>query len=462
MKLDTPKAIIISSIIIVAGLFLSGNAYADKYKIQSFNSWLFKNGYHQYLNLEPNEKCKSFVKGDMNWYANNCDEFQGSNNLDIKINRKKNNIAYHSNPKIDSLVYYLWNYSYRDRSSHLKEFKSTNNSYDFKFNLIEDKYLKKQMKTKGILSYLYYQDGQVLIDEFSPKERLGEFLNNETKFYSMSMGKSVTSYILGHAICEGYIDGVDARIDDWPIIENTLYYNQKLINFLNMNTGDQKYINEFTHDHGKFLGNSKYGFEEKSISMSANRFLKGSVKSKNTYNYNGFVTQLIINYIKFKTGDDYDKLYSKIFNDKVKIKHSILYGFTSGHKKNGNGHPNISATRFDYLRLAKAIMDDYPNDTCVGKYLKEIHKRRIPKLYHENKNEPEFNRTKSYGGQFHMDYPGLKNRVVFGMGGYGGQAILIDVENSRIVVLNSLHYNNNKFKYNVKKLLINPIKKGIN
>jgi hypothetical protein len=59
-----------------------------------------------------------------------------------------------------------------------------------------------------------------------------------------------------------------------------------------------------------------------------------------------------------------------------------------------------------------------------------------------------------------MDYPGLKNKVVFGMGGYGGQAILIDVENSRIVVLNSLHFNNGKYKYNVKKLLINPIKKG--
>ena len=46
------------------------------------------------------------------------------------------------------------------------------------------------------------------------------------------------------------------------------------------------------------------------------------------------------------------------------------------------------------------------------------------------------------------------------MGGYGGQAILIDVENSRIVVLNSLHYNNGKYKYNVKKLLIDPIKNG--
>ena len=59
-----------------------------------------------------------------------------------------------------------------------------------------------------------------------------------------------------------------------------------------------------------------------------------------------------------------------------------------------------------------------------------------------------------------MDYPGLKDKVIFGMGGYGGQAILIDMENSRIVVLNSLHYNNGAYKYNVKKLLIDPIKNG--
>ena len=218
----------------VLGLLLSGNAYAEETKIRIFNNWLSKNGYQQYLNPEQSEKCKSFDKGDTNWYSNYCDEFQGSNNLKIKINNKAlsaTNIAYHSNPNRDTLIYYLWKYSYRDRGSHLKEFKPKNNSYDFKFNLIEDKYIKKQMKTKGILSYLYYQDGEVLIDEFSPKERLGEFLNNETKFYSMSMGKSVTSYILGHAICEGYIDGVDARVNDWPAIKDSLYHNQKLINF---------------------------------------------------------------------------------------------------------------------------------------------------------------------------------------------------------------------------------------
>ena len=59
-----------------------------------------------------------------------------------------------------------------------------------------------------------------------------------------------------------------------------------------------------------------------------------------------------------------------------------------------------------------------------------------------------------------MDFPGLKDKIIFGMGGYGGNMILIDVENSRILVVNSLHYNNTKYKYNHKKLLYDPFKKG--
>ena len=139
------------------------------------------------------------------------------------------------------------------------------------------------MKTKGILSYLYYQEGQILIDEISPKERLGEFIDNDTPFYSMSMGKSLTSYILGHAICGGYIDGVDDRINDWPPIENTLYHNQKLIDFLNMSTGDQKYIDEYIKNDGTFLGDPHFNYEDNSINISTKHLLKGSVKSKSTY-----------------------------------------------------------------------------------------------------------------------------------------------------------------------------------
>ena len=406
-------------------------AYGEKYRIKNFTQWLYENGHNQYLEKDSDGRLQT--------------------NLKIRLNKKKRPLDYQSNPNRDTLLYYLWDQAYGARIWY--EVKPSKKPYEFKFNLIEDKFVKKQMKTKGIMSYLYFQDGHILIDEISPKERLGEFINNETKFYSLSMSKSVVSYILGHAICDGYIDGVDARVNDWPIIKDSLYHDQKLIDFLNMSTGDQKYIDEFKD------GTNAFAYEGSSISMTMSLFFKGSVKSKSSYNYNGFVTQLIINYIKHKTGDDYEKLLNKIFADKVKIKYSILPTFSGG---SGQGilHPNLSASRYDWLRIAKAIMDDYQNDTCVGKYLKEIHKRRIPKNYGGHKKEPEFNRTKSYGGQFHMDYPGLKDRVVFGFGGYGGNAILIDVEKSRIVVLNSLHYNNKRFKYNHKKLLIDPIKNG--
>ena len=54
----------------------------------------------------------------------------------------------------------------------------------------------------------------------------------------MSVGKTMTSYVAGHAICEGYIDNINSRLNDWPLIENTLYYDQKLFDLLNMQAGD--------------------------------------------------------------------------------------------------------------------------------------------------------------------------------------------------------------------------------
>ena len=93
--------------------------------------------------------------------------------------------------------------------------------------------------------------------------------------------------------------------------------------------------------------------------------------------------------------------------------------------------------------------------------IKNIFERRIRKnVRGTDFSEPAYGSTSTYGGYFHLEYPGLKNREVFGMTGYGGQVILIDMEKSRIVVINSIHFNNTKYKYNIKKLLLDPIIKG--
>ena len=390
-------------------------------------------------------------------------------NFEKATNYKTFNIPFKANPNLETLQYYFYRDLFRSPPNKNNRYfvKPSKNPYEFKFETIENKFVKKQLKTKGILSYLYFEDDKIIIDEVSPKERLGKLFNDETKFRSNSMGKSLPAYILGYAICDGYIDSVDSTISDWGLVKNTLYQNQRLIDILNMTTGDQKYVYD-SHMliNGRVNREGYTNVDDPNIeSIMKINFQDTQPSKKRMYNYNVVNTSLIFNYILFKAGDDnFQKLLNKVFQKKAKIKNFVSFYKNNGPSSSGNAHNMFYATRFDYLRIAKAIMDDYQNNTCVGKYLKEIYDRRIPKRVDMSgdgkRGEPEFNRTYSYGGQFHLDYPGLRKKIVFGLGGYGGKAILIDVEDSRIVVVNTIHFNHDRYKYNVKKLLINPIKHG--
>ena len=384
-------------------------------------------------------------------------------------------IPYKSNPNLETLKYYLYLYNSAlptKGSSYIV--KPSAEPYKFKSKLSEFKFLDKEMKKKGIVSYLFFDKDHIVVDKISPKERLGNFLDNETFLRSNSVGKTMVSYVLGHAICEGYIDGVDAKINDWHIVKDTLYENHKLIDLLNMTSGDQKYIYDSNLlKDGKPTRDEGYNVDNWTLDFYTD-FFKDKKSAKKKYNYNVINTNLIFNYVKFKSKNDFQKILDLTFQKKSKIKKEVFFPIKSNadhgivaisNEENKNflkADPMFYATRYDYLRIAKAILDDYQNNTGVGKYLREIYKRKIPKnINHDGlKSEPRFNRTLSYGGQFHLDYPGLKNKTVFGMGGFAGQAILIDMENSRIVVVNSIHYNNDNYKYNHKKLLIDPIKYG--
>ena len=374
-------------------------------------------------------------------------------------------IPFKANPNLDTLKYYMFRYNSDTKGPHAsRTIEPSSNPYEFEFDLREYEFLNKEMSRKGIVSYLYYEKGKVIIDKMSPKDRLGELIDNKTRLRSNSMGKSLTSIILGHAICEGYIESVDTKINDWPLLKGSLYENHKLIDLLNMASGDQKYVyNSHLLKNGKPTRNKGYEVDNMSARFLGVQF-KDKIASKiRIYNYNNVNTNLILNYVLFKSKGNFDKLLNKIFQEKARIEYPAFFFLKDGSDDVGNADPMFYATRFDYLRIAKLMMDDYQNNTCFGKYLKEIYKRKIPKNLGDNrgdKGEPRFNRTYSYGGQFHLDWPGLKDKVVFAMGGHSGQAILVDMDSSRIIVLNSIHYNNDRFRFNEKKLLTNPIKLG--
>lgn len=380
------------------------------------------------------------------------------------------NLPFKRNPKYETLLYYL----YRDTESHknfdpltyewLKyEVKPAKKAMTLKSDIKPFAVADEQIRTTGILSYLFFENGQIKVDKKSPRNRFGDFISDSTKFRSNSVGKSIASYVLGHAICEGIIQSEEVVIDDWHLLKGTLYDGLKLIDILNMTSGDQAYV----YDSHYLFGGRANRFENteietKTITKNMEVMRNKQRSSRQTYNYNVLNTFLILNYVLFKAGNGFEALLHRIFAERVGVENSV-YFFKHRHSypKDGNVTNMFFASRYDYLRIAVKILHDWQSNNCVGQYLKRIYKKRVPKNLVPSRSEPHFNRSKSYGGQFHFEYPNIKNRKVIGMGGYGGQAILIDTDSSRIVVINSLHYNYSKFKYDVKLLLINPIKYGV-
>ena len=111
--------------------------------------------------------------------------------------------------------------------------------------------------------------------------------------------------------------------------------------------------------------------------------LQGTKAKGNKVFYNNALADIIANYIVFKSGDKYDDLMKKVFQEKIKIKNSVSYekhGQTTyiTRLKDITGSPQTLAsysyfmTRLDFLRVAEAMMKDYQNKTCVGNYLREV------------------------------------------------------------------------------------------
>ena len=346
------------------------------------------------------------------------------------------------------------------------EIKGSNDYYKFNSDLIEDKDVKKELKNKKktrLVSYLLFEDNKIKIDEHDLPSYIK---NNKGLMPSHSMGKSLVSYVTGYAICEGYIDNVNVKLDDWPILKGTLYEGQKLIDILNMQAGDQSFIGEKNYNSDnrikdqRFLNVNTYPIKE----IMELDILQTTKKSRPTYNYNALATNTVMNYTIFKVGDDYQKLLNKIFKEDAKIKNSVFFSKTirksfADKDKGEYGRYSFYADRYDYLRIAKSIMDHWNNDTCVGKYLKTIYEQRINK----NKKSYDGDRsgqfdvamyTKKYGGQFHFNIIGLSKRKILGMSGFGGQNIIIDFEKERIIVVNSRDRH-----YNWKKIVLKKLKK---
>ena len=399
--------------------------------------------------------CEHEKKYSNIWYSNNCDDnllqSTGQKSKIVKNTPWKgypynsSEIPENARPDYKILKYYLKKYinDGKNNEGFKIKVKRTDNYKKLNFKLTGDDYVKKQLNKTALLSYLMYENGNVTIDEITPKERFGKTFKNETLYVSHSVGKSLVSYVTGHAICKGYISGINHKLNDWPVLENTLYYDQPIINLLNMASGDQKYVDSMSG-----LKNSKRWINNVSMKSVMKKELKDSIRGDLKYNYSNLDTNIVASYVFYKMGNkEFKKLLNEILVDKAGIEHNV-----KAFKKNGNSITySYFASRYDYLRISIAILEDWNNNTCEGQYLKSLYKNKIDKKRSTGKDG--YSMTKSYSGQFHTDIAGLK-RPIFVMDGFGGQSHVIDFEKNKIISIMAIHRD-----YNWKKIVLNNLSK---
>ena len=387
--------------------------------------------------------------------SNNNSSSKTSTSSDAGIDRYggRAEIPEDANPNYQTLYYFLdsylneWDRFYKrwPNDGYKYNVEKSNRPYTFKSDLRENKDVKNEFQKTALLSYLIYEKGKIVVDEITPKERFGELFNNQSKLHSQSAGKSITSYIVGHAICDGYISSIDAKIDDWPAAKNTLYDNQKIIDLLNMNAGDHYYVTQ------NGLINSNRWYNSYPVEDILQNEFRNSKKSTSKHNYHGFLTNLLGTYVLHKTGDDFQKLLNKVFQEKAQIEDSVFFLKQENATVNDKTFWNqFYGNRYDYLRVARAILNDWQQDTCVGKYLKNVYDTAIPK----NKRYSSGFRlgyTEKYAGQFHTHFQGLHRPIVM-MDGFGGQIFVLDFERDRIIAIQAIHDN-----FNFKKLVFDVL-----
>ena len=356
----------------------------------------------------------------------------------ILLNSNNVTFAGHANEK------YCFNCSYKYKIGD-KE----NDTYEFEFDLQNidlSKRVEEQLKEKktGLVSYILFENNKILVDQNRKSKYKGPYPSH-------SVGKSLVSLVTGYAMCGGYINHTVFDRIDYPTVADTLFENQKLIDLLNMQAGDDEIIGDRLGIWDSRITKDKQSINTIPIKRAMKKYFKGKdgLEPGKYFNYSAMTTNVIVNYVIYKTGDDWEKLLHKIFIEDAKVAKRVYFSKTlmknkTGNRKSGEyGRYSFYADRYDYVRIANLIMSHWKNDTCVGKYLKTMYENRVDRQYNEYSMFKGNHRVaQTYGGQFLWDAIGLEDRPILMMDGFAGQQVVIDFDNNRIITAHSTdrHY----------------------
>ena len=252
---------------------------------------------------------------------------------------------------------------------------------------------------------------------------------------SWSMAKSMTSIIVGYALCEGKIQSLDDRADKYAEnLRDTAWGEAKVRDLLMMASGANSKGLEVDGDY-----RDRNGFGPSWL-MTRNRLTvkealktygqgEGRTQPGKVYSYNNLDTEALGQVISGATKQNFQDYFEETLWKNIKAEHRGVWYLDSDRQALASAY--FFASLRDFARVSQHIVDIYKGrsgDACLQRYVREAVSRQI-----------RMNEHWWYGYQFPIPRPATALMM-----GHQGQTIKINFETERVVILTA--YREEAFK----------------
>lgn len=265
-------------------------------------------------------------------------------------------------------------------------------------------------------------------------------VTDTTLIPSFSMAKSLTSTMVGYALCDGKIKDLNDKVVQYvPQLSDTAYGKSSIKNILQMASGANS-----SGSHGEPHAGFSAQLRDHKISQLESllkykdpqtRLFK-KVEPGDGFDYKNLDTATLSLVIEKATGQPFHKWYEATLLKNAGLQHPT--GWLLDKDQRAIAHAYFFAAQDDWIRLAIHSLDLLKGKagTCMQDYMTKATQDRIRVTSNSQFNE--------YGYQFWSGIPGMR-KDTFWKAGFGGQFIGIDPTTERIVVVSSTDWNTQAF-----------------
>ena len=213
--------------------------------------------------------------------------------------------------------------------------------------------LDEYLDERDVMAFVVLKDDQIVLEKYL------HGAGPEDRFISFSVGKSVTSVLVGVAMDEGKIDSVDDPVTKYlPSLAGTAYDGVTLENVLQMATGvryDESYLEPDSDIHRVItaLIRGDETFHDIALSLGAR---EPERKPGTAFDYQSIDTQVLTHILETATGTSLSAYAEEKLWQKLGAERDAFY-FQSERQTETCGFACFNATARDYARFALMAMN---------------------------------------------------------------------------------------------------------